>query len=287
MVFLNRSTPVIVDVDLETMSIDPDEVRRAITPETKAIIPVHPFGRPVDLDAIREISETKGIMVIEDAATALGTRYNGRRIGNTGRAVCFSFHPRKLLTTGEGGALVTDSESIWERAFQLRNHGEVRDSERIRFVIPGSNYRMSDIQAAVGLAQFKKFEGLIRERRKQATLYADLIRDEGIDVITPVEESKEHLTYQSYVVRLGRGFRTERDRCIELMRRRYGVETQIGTYSLHLEESFSSAVKVGKLLRGEELFRTTLTLPLYNGLSEGDQRRVVEGLAALSKGSRA
>ncbi len=172
--------PVFVDVDLETFNIDPALIEAKITARTRAIIPVHLFGLPADMDPILEIAERHALVVIEDAACGVGSRYHDRHVGTVGLAGCFSFHPRKIITTGEGGMLVTDDAALAARVRSLRSHGaEVSDLERHAgngtrlpaFSEVGFNYRMTDVQAAIGLAQMAKLEGVLDSRSELARRY--------------------------------------------------------------------------------------------------------------------
>ncbi len=272
--------PVIADVDLETYSVSVETLKRAVSPRTSAIIPVHPFGSPIPLDEIYEFARTRGVEVIEDAATAFGTVFRGRKVGSQGRAVCFSFHPRKALTTGEGGCIVTDDERVYELAASFRNHGQVYRDGKLRFEYNGLNYRMSDINAAVGVAQLAKFDGIVASRRKKAQLYVRLLKKSGADVHLQTWPEDSMPTFQSFVIRLGKKFKTKRDDCIKSLLDQNGIETQVGTYSLSVQPSFARA-RLAKVRNGPLLYESTLTLPLYEGLTEEQQRFVVDSLVAL------
>jgi len=272
--------PVIADVELETYSVSVETLKRAVTSRTSAIIPVHPFGFPIPLDEVYEFAESKGIEVIEDAATAFGTIYHGRKVGSRGRAVCFSFHPRKALTTGEGGCIVTDDKRVHELAASFRNHGQVYRGGKQSFEYNGLNYRMSDINAAVGVAQLAKFDRLIASRRRKAQLYARLLKGNRLDVHLQAAPEDSVPTFQSFVVRLGKKFQTARDDCIRSLSEKCGIETQVGTYSLSVQPSFSLAQKAG-VRNGPLLYDSTLTLPLFESLTAEQQRFVVDSLVAL------
>ena len=272
---------VIADVDLDTYAVTVETLKRAVSPKTSAIMPVYPFGFAIDLDGIDEFAEARGIAVVEDAATALGTSYHGRRVGSAGRAVCFSFHPRKALTTGEGGCIATDDQRVFELASSLRNHGQVSKDGKPSFVYNGANYRMSDINAAVGLVQLSKFDRILASRRKRAQLYDRLVRETKMDVHLQKGLPDTVSTYQSYVLRLGARFRTPRDSCIKGLLEEKGVETQVGTYSLSVQPSFRTA-RHGKLANGPKLFDTTLTLPLFDSMTDQQQEFVIDSLSRLA-----
>src|SRR5712692_3037377 len=282
-VLLAGSKPVLVDVHADTYGIRPSEVGKAIGNKTSAILPVHPFGHPFEMDELYELAEKRGVQVIEDAATAFGTEYNGTPIGSSGRAVCLSFHPRKLLTTAEGGCLLTDDKDVYERATALRSHGQVTDKDgKVEFRYNGFNYRMSDVHAAIGLAQLRKISSVIHSRRKQAKLYNELLIDSGLDVRLPVEKEWAYHTYQSYVIVLGRSI-SKNDKLTKVMRERFNVETQVGTYSLATQTSFQKTRCIGPLDTSKNLFERSLTLPLYEYLSEEDQAYIVESLVGASR----
>jgi dTDP-4-amino-4,6-dideoxygalactose transaminase len=248
-------------------------------------MPVHPFGHPAALDELNEEAAKKGLVLIEDAATAIGARYNGKLVGSESHLACFSFHPIKTLTTAEGGCLVTDDEEVAERARVLRSHGQADWRGKGEFVKFGFNYRMSDVHAAIGIAQLSKLDSAIRKRRRLAKTYSELIGSSGLDVIPPVEMEWAFHAYQSYVTRLGDGFRVPRDKCIETMKQKFGIETQIGTYSLHVQPAFARYARKGGLPNGRKLFERTLTLPLYDSLTEDQQQNVVDSLKRVANSS--
>jgi dTDP-4-amino-4,6-dideoxygalactose transaminase len=275
--------PVLVDVTLDTFSIDVAKLKQTISKKTRAIIPMHPFGQPAELDEIYEIASAFNLEVIEDAATAFGAEYKGKRIGGTGRIACFSFHPRKLLTTGEGGCLATDDPSVAARARALRNHGQVNARGKTMFLYNGLNYRMSDVHAAIGVAQLSKFDFILERRRNQAMLYEKLLGESKLDIHPQSSREYAFHTYQSYVVRLGRGYIRIRDQCIKQMLRVHNIETQIGTYSMHLQRGFSGIKRADNLKNSTTLYNRTLTLPLFHKMTQSQQKYVIAALKAISE----
>jgi perosamine synthetase len=277
------STPVLCDVDKSTCGIAPHKAGKAMTEQTSAMIPVHPFGHAYAMDEIAELAAKKGCDVIEDAATAFGTRYKGRTVGSKGRAICLSFHPRKVLTTAEGGCLLTDDDEVYERARAMRSHGQVnRKDGAAEFVYNGLNYRMSDVHAALGVAQLKKIDAIVKSRRRQAKVYDELIGSSLLDAEPPVEEKWAYHTYQSYVIVLGKGLRNTE--VIPLMREKFGVETQVGTYCLSLQPSFrTTAKRAGSLNTSRMLYERSLTLPLYESLSAEEQAYIVDSLVSATR----
>ena len=271
--------PVLVDIDPATFTIDPEDLARRITARTRAIIPVHAFGLAANMDAVNEIAALHGLKVIEDAACAIGSTYHAHPCGSLGTAGCFSFHPRKAITTGEGGMVTTDDDELADRLRLLRNHGGIRSAGRFTFEAPGFNYRLSDVLAAMGVAQMRKLEVLVAEKRRLAGLYDHRLR--LLDgVRRPVTPDGFGHVFQSYVVLLDE--RIDRDRVIETLREQ-GIETTLGTYALHAEPFFAKTYgwRPGELPESYRAYRQTLTLPLYPGLRDGDVDRVVAALAAV------
>src|SRR5262249_37119272 len=252
--------PVLVDIDLETFTIDVDDLAEKITPRSKAIIPVHTFGLSADMGPILELADRHGLAVVEDAACAIGATYYGKPCGSLAETGCFSFHPRKVITTGEGGMITTSDDLLAEKIQLLRNHGGVRQEGRFTFEAAGYNYRMSDILAAVGAAQMRKLDGLIRRKRELAAQLTEKLR--GIDGVELHEEPGwgGHI-YQSYVI--GLDDRIDRDQVIGSMRQR-GIETTLGTYALHAQLFFArqNNYRPGDLPNSYRAYRQSLTLPL-------------------------
>jgi perosamine synthetase len=270
------AVPVLVDIDLETFAVDPELLDRHVTSRTRAVIPVHPFGLPADMDRVLDVAARRRLAVIEDAACALGATVGGRPAGSVGLAGCFSFHPRKSITTGEGGMITTSDDELAGRIGLLRSHGGVRDAGRFRFEAAGFNYRMSDILAAVGVAQMRHLDGFLAIRRRVAGWYDERLAGwEALHV--PFAPGGRTHTYQSYVVLLDEAI--DRDRVIVAMAAD-GIETTIGTYALHAEPFFARTYghRAGDRQRSWRAFRSGLALPLHGGLTEEDVELVVERL---------
>jgi dTDP-4-amino-4,6-dideoxygalactose transaminase len=241
-------------------------------------MPVHAFGLSADMAPVMDIAERHGLLVVEDAACALGATYRDRACGSLGIAGCFSFHPRKSITTGEGGLIATDDDALAARIGLLRSHGGVREHGRFTFEAAGYNYRLSDIQAAVGVAQMRKFEALLAARQRVAGWYDRALA--GVSGLRPPSSPDwgRH-TYQSYVVLLDEAL--DRDRIIELLRAD-GIETTLGTYSLHAQPYFAQTLQMqaGDLPHSYRAFVSSLALPLHAGLVEDDVAYVAERLQA-------
>ncbi len=268
--------PVIVDVNRDTYNIDPDEVAAAVTENTSALLPVSWGGQPLHADPLRDIAEDNDLAIIEDAACAAGASYNGEPSGSQFDASVFSFHPRKVLTTGEGGVVTTDDPDLEETMRQVKNFG-TNPTTDIGFVrADATNFRFSDILAAVGVAQLEKRDEIIGRRRELAHRYDDLLADvEGVD--TPTEPEGAIHTYQSYCVYVEAGNDDTRDELIEAMAEEE-IETQIGTYALHNTEAFADAKREGNVSTSAALEANLLTLPVAHSMTDADQERVVDVL---------
>lgn len=271
------ATPIFVDIQLDDFGMNAEKLEAAITPRTKAIMPVHAFGLVADMDSITAIAGRHEIPVLEDAACALGGTYSGRQAGAIGTAGVFSYHPRKIITTGEGGMILTDDEEIAERIRILRSHGSVRGSHYMSFIDAGFNYRLSDINAAIGIVQMGRLDGLLQGRQSLAARYA--LELEGLSGVTaPATPAGRTHTFQSYVVLLDENI--DRDRVIDEMKKRE-VETTIGTYSMHLQPYFRERYDIPDELlpNATRAHYSALTLPLHTAMMEGDVGTVVDALA--------
>lgn len=272
------AVPVFVDIRPDTFNLDPELIEQAITSRTKAVMPVHAFGLTADMDPINEVARAHGLPVIEDAACALGASYHGRAAGSLATAGVFSFHPRKIITTGEGGIITTDDAALAERLQVLRTHGAVRGDLFMEFVEVGFNYRMSDVHAAIGLAQLTKLEWILSRRRTLAAALSERVGAiEGVRAPL-VPEGLEH-SFQSYVVHLDS--RIDRDEVIRGMRT-HDVETTLGTYGMHLQPVFVERFgpQESTLPHATSAHRQALTLPLYPQLTFEDLDAIAAALKA-------
>jgi dTDP-4-amino-4,6-dideoxygalactose transaminase len=262
-VILAGLEPVLIDIDLDTYCINLDLLDRAISNhDIKAIVPVHPFGYPCDMKAIMDMTENKWIYVIEDAACAFSARVDRKPVGAWGDVGCFSFHPRKPITTGEGGVIVTDSFRVDALARSLRNHGK-KDG---KFVRVGYNFRMSDILAAVGIKQIEKWLEKRLRLDQLAKLYFNAL--EGIEGIT-LPAIHPGRIWQSFVIQV-----KERDGLMEHLRN-HDIETTFGTYALHLESAFTGYWHEYPS-KSRRAYCHSLTLPFYDTMTERDIGHVAE-----------
>jgi len=264
--------PALVDIDLATFNVDVAQIRPAITRRTRAIMPVHLFGQPADMGPILALAAEHGLLVIEDAACALGAEYHGRRCGGLGNAGCFSFHPRKTITTGEGGMVVTDDERLAGRVRQLRNHGMARHGEAVRFVDAGFNYRLTDFQGALGAVQMGRLEEIIARRIYLAGLYHQALASlPGVTRPTAMDGTR-HI-WQSYVILLDEG--VERAAVMRTLAEA-GIETTIGTYAVSAQPHYAG--KAGRLPNSLRAYERGLCLPLHTRMTEADIEEVARWL---------
>lgn len=267
------ASPRLVDVRLDTFNIDPEKIEAAIGPRTRAIIPVHLFGLSADMTAIGGIAKRHKLSMIEDAACALGALHLGRPCGSLGDVGCFSFHPRKVITTGEGGVLTTDDGAIARRLRRLRNHGLEDSGGASRVIEPGLNYRLTEIQAAIGIAQMERLDEFLEIRRSIAGWYGKAL-GRFADLTPPRQDSKaEDHTFQSFVVLLDPKF--SRDAVMSSLRQR-GVETAIGTYSVSAQPHY--ARYRARAPNSRTAYARAFSLPMHARLTESDLETVVEAL---------
>jgi dTDP-4-amino-4,6-dideoxygalactose transaminase len=275
------AVPVFADVDETTQNLTPATVEPYLNPRTRAVILVDQAGIPADLDAMHDLCGPRGITVVEDAACAVGSVYRGRLAGAGAKIAAFSFHPRKLLTTGEGGMLVTPDHDVAARLRRLREHGmdlsaAARHVSRQpvieHYMELGFNFRMTDIQAAVGLVQLGKLDQLITRRRLLAQRYQQLLADiPGIRTIT--DPAYGTTNYQSFWVRLPDDFPASRDELLQHLARA-GVSARRGIMAAHLEPAYEGFTQ-DPLPVTERLTARTLILPLFHELTESEQDIVV------------
>lgn len=294
-IVLAGGKPVLVDIDPRTRNMDMSKLEAAITKRTRAIMPVHYAGLPVDLDAVYALAQTHGLRVVEDCAHAIGAEYNNRRIGSFGDIQVVSFHPNKNMTTGEGGAVITNDEAIIQRIERLRFHGIDRNafnrfskagSQQYDAVLPGYKYNMMDMQAALGLHELPVLDGFIGKRTRLAKRYLELLKDwpelqlpEAPDyahrhawhLFTPlILENKAGLDRDGFITamkeaNIGIGLHYQSTHVFSWYRKRYGWQPQ----------DFPEALSVGERI---------MSLPLFPELTEADQDRVVRAMGKALHG---
>ena len=267
--------PVFVDIDYETYNIDPANIEKAVTDKTKAIMPVHLYGQPADMDPINQTAHDHGLNVIEDAAQAHGATYNGKKAGSLGDLGCFSFYPTKNMTTSEGGIITTDNEDMAEKTRVLRSHGE---SERYNHVVLGYNFRMTDIAAAIGIVQLKKLEKF-NEKRIENAKYLTKHIDEINGIKAPyVSDNVKHVFHQ-YTVRIKK---SNRNKLMEFLNNR-GIGTGIHypkpiyKQKVYQEFGFNSSCPEAERASSE-----VLSLPVHPSLKKEDLEKIVSTLKEAS-----
>jgi dTDP-4-amino-4,6-dideoxygalactose transaminase len=273
------ATPVIVDIDPTTLCIDVDDLLTKIDDGVKAIIPVHAFGYPAKIQEINKIAKKHDIVVIEDAALALGSESNGQQIGSFGNTACFSLQGRKVVTTGEGGLVVTTDDNIAGKIAALRSQGitpNIEGKTSNLFQMVGLSYRLSDIQAGIGIIQMKKIEEFLKKRITLAKHYNDLFEDTHLNLQTPPISPEIKQNFQTYVIILNEGNRNE----IIPQLKKKGIESTIGTYSLSSQPLFKQKKEFPN---STYAFEHSLALPLYHELTEDDVSYIVKCIKLLFK----
>jgi len=272
-----RGTPVFVDIDEDSLNIDPAAVGDAVTERTVAILPIHVFGRPANMDSLCRTATSRGLLLVEDACEAIGAEFAGRKVGTFGRAAVFAFYPNKQMTTGEGGIITTDDSRWADRLRALRNHGRSSrgwlDHEDLRF-----NYRLNEMSAALGLSQLSRIDSLLESRALVAMKYIErLSHVQGVASLKPAIGTR--MSWFVCVVRLDP--RCSRDGVAACMAAR-GIPTRNYFPPIHLQPYFTERYghKQGQFPVTERVAASTLALPFYGGMSDDDVDRVCDALRA-------
>lgn len=280
--------PIFIDIDPRTYNIDPKEIEKRITKKTKAIMPVDQVGLPCDMSTIAKIAKKYKLFIIEDAACAIGSRYKGRSVGSFADIICFSFHPRKVVTTGDGGMLVTNNKKWADRARILRQQGMgisdlVRnESNKIiheSYSEIGFNFRLTDIQAAVGVEQMKKLPKLLQQRNLLAERYSKSFLKTNL-IIPPYVPDGMEPNWQSYIIRLKKNSKISRD---ELMQKllNVGIATRRGIMSIHREVPYIKKFGKINLPITSEATDQTISLPMYPQMTKTEQDYVINNILKI------
>ncbi len=265
--------PVLVDVDKFSMNVTREIIENALNQSIEFVSPVSLFGNPLSFDFYN--LRKSGIKIIEDGATNLGSTVNNKFVGSLANATCFSFHPRKIITTGEGGMITTNDKKLVEKIRSFKTFG----MNNGKFTSFGINYKLSDIQSAIGLAQMRKIEKIIKQRIQKAKIYNELLSK--IDCIEPQKQTKKSRhTYQSYACLVTK--QGSRDKIMKKLFQR-NIESQIGTYALHQLPMFKKCRKKGELNNSNFLYRNAITLPLHNELTNEDQFLICKLIKSVVK----
>lgn len=287
------ATPVFVDIDRTTYNLDVNQVAEKLTSHTKAIIPVHLFGLCADMDALATVATE--IPLIEDAACAAGAAYKGRPAGSLGVAAAFSFHPRKSITTGEGGMITTNDDQLAEKVRMLRNHGASISEEQRHvgpkpYILPeirllGFNYRMTDLQGAVGLVQLRKLDQFIAKRQQWAKYYTQELAEIKW-LRTPMNPENVFHAWQAYVCYVDeRSAPISRNEIMHVLQIK-GISTRPGTHAVHMLTYYKNrfGYKVEDYPGARDCDYYSMALPLHNKMTDEDYKYIVEAIKAVEKG---
>lgn len=279
-------TPVFADIDPKTYNIDPDDIRKKITDKTKAIIAVHLAGQPCDMDEIHKIAKENNLIVIEDGAHALGSVYKGKKVGSLSDMTTFSFHPVKPITTGEGGMIVTDNEEFYKKMVLFRSHGITRDEAMMtrndgpwfyqQFDL-GFNYRITDIQCALGCSQMKKLDRFLAKRKEIVLRYNEAFTD-CENIVTPYQLPETESGWHLYIVQVKN---CDRKQIFEALRDK-GIGVNVHYIPVYMHPYYQEhGYEDVHCKNAEEVYSHIISLPLYPGLTEEQQSYVIDTLKSL------
>jgi perosamine synthetase len=273
-----RAHPVFVDIDAESLNMSPASIERAITPKTRAILVVHTFGRPAEMAAIMEIAQRHQLLVIEDACEAIGATYQGRKAGSFGDAAVFGFYPNKQITTGEGGMVVTHRPELADRIRALRNQGRYDSADWLQHAELGYNYRLSEINCALGLAQLNRIEAILEQREKVARQYQHVLAEISGLVLPTTEVPGTRISWFVYVIRLDASF-TEEDRD-SVVATLTSAGIGCGRYfaPIHLQPSYAAWRNSTPLPVTAAQASRTIALPFFNRITEAEIAQVGDAL---------
>lgn len=281
--------PVFAEIEEETYGLDPEYVERKITSKTKAIIPIHYGGSPCHIEELQQIAQKHNVLLIEDAAESLGAAVNGRKVGSFGNSAIVSFCAPKVITTGEGGMILTNSRDLYEMVKLVCNHGRAEatdyfsSTEQMEYMTLGYNFRMSTMTAALGISQMEKIDEVIRMRKENAAYLAKRL-SEIKGVSTPKQPQGYSQVYQMYTIRIG-GEESIRDMLKEyLVQRGIGVRVYFEPVHLSLFYRRKFGHKAGELPRTERISREVLTLPMYPSLTKDEMDYMVENISDFFSG---
>ena len=270
-IMMAGARPVFVDIDPVSLNIDAGKIESRITGRTKAVLPVEVFGSPAGMDTLCEVAQRHNLAVIEDSCEALGSALNGKMVGTFGRMSVFAFYPNKQVTTGEGGMILTDDDDLADMCISLRNQGRAKDSGWLSHERLGYNYRLSDINCALGIVQLSRIDEIIANRRQVAKWYRRMLADDD-RLIVPVEPAGCDMSWFVFVVRLAEEFTLKQRNAILKQMRSQGIE--LGNYfpPVHLQPFISErfGCKQGDFPVTERVCKSTIALPFYNNLTEDE-----------------
>jgi perosamine synthetase len=282
-VLFEKAKPVFADIEPKTLGLDPNDVMNKITKKTKAIIPVHVGGLPCLIEELSKIADDNNLLLIEDAAESLGSSVNNRKIGTFGKSSMFSFCQNKIITTGDGGAIITDSESIYNQLKLVRSHGRNEPTNYFSsgdvpdYVTLGYNYRMPDILAALGQSQLQKIYQIIDMRRRNALYLSNALQDIE-EIIPPYDFTERFNVYQLYTIQIKDS--AKRDALSKYLNER-GISTKIYFSPIHLTKFYKDLGYHNRLPVTEDMASRVLTLPMYPDLSKEEMDYIVTGIKSF------
>jgi dTDP-4-amino-4,6-dideoxygalactose transaminase len=275
-----RAQPVFVDIDADSLNMSPTAIEQAITRKTRAILVVHTFGRPAEMAAIMDIASRHGLLVIEDACEAIGATYQGRKVGSFGDAAVFAFYPNKQITTGEGGMVVTRRPELAAHIRALRNQGRYDSADWLQHAELGYNYRLSEINCALGLAQLKRIEPILQQREKVARQYQRSLAEISDLALPATDVPGTRISWFVYVVRLNAVFtEAARDSIIAILANA-GIGCARYFAPIHLQPSYSAWRNSATLPVTEAQASRTIALPFFNRITEDEIGQVSDTLRA-------
>ena len=272
-----QAKPIFADIKETTLALDPDDVQEKITSKTKAIIPVHYGGNSAEILTLKKIADTHNLILIEDAAESLGAKIDGRMVGSFGDSSILSFCQNKIITTGEGGAIVTNSKEIYNKLILLRTHGRIDDQDYFSSAISGDyitlgfNFRLSNIQAALGLSQFEKIDDIISQRLKVANKYISELKSIDEIILPEIPSNVKHV-FQMFYIRVKNGLRDE----LIAFLQSHGISSKVYFSPVHLTYYYQNELQYNvNLPITEKVSKDILSIPMYPTMTEKEQQYVV------------
>lgn len=281
-VLFEEAKPVFVDIDQKTLNIDPKKIEEKITAKTKAILAVDIFGQAADWDVLEKISQKHNLFLIEDSAEALGSEYKGKKCGSFGEAGVFAFYPNKIITTGEGGMIVTNNKKLADLSQSLRNQGRGDGSNWLDHQRLGYNYRLSEINCALGIAQLKRIKQILAKRNRVANIYSKRLKN-FLELEIPFIEPKRKVNWFVYVIKLNKKYsREKRDKVLENLRKK-GIGCSNYFTPIHLQPFYQKmfGYRKGDFPITEFVSQRTIALPFYNDLTEKEIDYIVKTLKEI------
>ena len=276
---MERATPIFVDIDLATLNLDPQKVEAAITSRTRAILVVHTFGRPADMTALLAIAKRHRLHVVEDACEAIGAEYHGQKVGAIGDAGVFAFYPNKQITTGEGGMIVTNDSALAEMARALRNQGRANPAEWLEHSLVGYNYRLSELQCALGLEQLRRIESILARRAEVAAMYDQHLRGNSDLTLPQLHIQEGRISWFVYVVRLSDRLQRHHRDAIVVALHQQGIGCGRYFAPIHLQPAYQDLPRPkDPLTVTEHIGARSIALPFFNRISPAEVREVCDKL---------